>query len=53
MDDKNKTIIRKFKCGGHGIFTVDLKTKQLQQTGYIGPNLTLEAWLPDGATIEK
>jgi len=48
-----KPIVRKLKCGGHGVYTIDSKTKQLAQTGYIGPNLSLEAFLPKDAVIEK
>jgi len=48
-----KPIVRKLKCGGHGVYTIDPKTKQLAQTGYIGPNLSLEAFLPKDAVIEK
>ena len=49
----DKPIVKKLKCGGYGIYTTDSKTKQLAQTGYIGANLTLEAWLPKDAVIQK
>lgn len=52
-EEKQKPIVRKLKCGGHGIFTIDIKSKQLAQTGYIGPNLCLEAFIPKDAIIEK
>ena len=48
-----KPVVRKLKCGGWGIYTIDPKTKQQAQTGYIGANMTLECWLPEGAVIEK
>jgi hypothetical protein len=48
-----KPIVKKLKCGGYGVYTTDFKTKQLAQTGYIGANLTLEAWLPKDAVIQK
>jgi hypothetical protein len=45
--------VRKLPEGGWGIFTLDRKTKAEQQTGYIGPNLKVEAFLPEGAELEK
>jgi len=48
-----KPIVKKLKCGGYGVYTIDVKTKMSVQTGYIGPNLTLEAFLPEGAVVEK
>ena len=50
---KEKSIARKLPCGGYAIYTNDIKTKTLMQTGYIGSNLKLEAWLPEGTVIEK
>jgi hypothetical protein len=50
---QEKPIVKKLKCGGYGIFTTDVKTKQITQTGYIGENLKLEAWLPADAVVEK
>jgi len=50
---QEKPIVKKLKCGGWGIYTTDVKTKMLAQTGYIGSNLTLECWLPEGAVVEK
>jgi len=52
-EEKQKPIVRKLKCGGYGIYTTDIKTKQLAQTGYIGSKLCLEAFLPKDAVIEK
>jgi hypothetical protein len=48
-----KPVIKKLKCGGWGIYTIDLKTKLPAQTGYIGPNLCVEAFLPKDAIVEK
>jgi len=50
---QEKPVVKKLKCGGHGVYTIDQKSKQLVQTGYIGPNLSLEAYAPKDAVIEK
>jgi len=50
---QEKPVVKKLKCGGHGIFTIDPKTKQPIQSGYIGANLELESWLPKDAVIQK
>lgn len=50
---QEKPVIKKLKCGGHAIYTTDAKTKQLTQTGYIGPNLSLEAYAPKDAVVQK
>jgi hypothetical protein len=52
-DEKNKIVVKKLKCGGYGIYAADAKTKSIIQTGYIGENLKLEAWLPADAVVEK
>lgn len=48
-----KPVVKKLKCGGWGIFTIDPKTKMPTQTGYVGPNLSAEAYLPKDAVVEK
>jgi len=48
-----KPIVKKLKCGGWGVYTIDPKTKMQIQTGYIGTNLNLEAFLPQDAVVEK
>lgn len=50
---QEKPVVKKLKCGGWGVYTTDPKTKMPAQTGYIGPNLSLEAYLPEGAVVEK
>jgi len=45
--------VRKLPEGGYGIYTLDKKSKTEIQTGYIGPGLKVEAFLPEGAVIEK
>lgn len=35
----------KLECGGTAIYTIDPKTKQEIQTGYVGPGLPVEAWI--------
>lgn len=49
----DKPIVKKLKCGGWGVYTIDIKSKQLAQTGYIGSELKLEAFLPQDAVVEK
>lgn len=50
---QEKPIVKKLKCGGYGIYTIDTKTKQLVQTGYVGANLKLEAFIPADAVLQK
>jgi len=52
-ENKDKVVAKKLNCGGVAVFTVDPKTKQLIQTSYIGPNLSLEAYLPKNAEWQK
>jgi hypothetical protein len=47
------TKAKKLKEGGYALYAIDPKTKQEAQVGYIGENLTLEAWLPKGVKIEN
>jgi len=47
------TKAKKLKEGGYALYATDLKTKTETQVGYIGENLTLEAWLPKGVKIEN
>lgn len=47
------TKVKKLKEGGYAIYSVDPKTKQESQTGYIGESLPLEGWLPEGVKIEN
>ena len=48
-----KPVVKQLKCGGWAIYTVDTKTKQQIQTGYVGPNLEPKAYLPVDAIFEK
>jgi len=48
-----KIKVKKLPCGGHAIYGVDTKTKQLIQLGYIGANLPLDGFLPAGYILEK
>jgi len=52
-ETKERPVVKQLKCGGYAIFTVDPKTKQQMQTGYIGANLALEGYLPPDAIIQK
>jgi hypothetical protein len=52
-ESKEKPVAKKLPCGGYAIFTKDFKSKQLVQTGYVGPNLELTAYLPKDAIIQK
>jgi hypothetical protein len=47
------TKAKKLKEGGYALYGIDPKTKTETQVGYIGENLTLEAWLPKGVKIEN
>jgi len=49
----NITKAKKLAEGGYALYAIDLKTKQETQVGYIGENLTLEAWLPQGVKVEN
>ena len=50
---QEKPVIKKLPCGGYAIYSLDAKSKQLIQTGYVGANLSAEAYLPKDAIIEK
>jgi len=52
-ETKDKPVVKKLPCGGYGIYTIDPKTKQPAQTGYIGANLELTAYLPKDAIVQK
>lgn len=52
-DSKDKPVVKQLPCGGYGIFTIDPKSKQLAQTGYVGPSLEPSAYLPTGYTLQK
>ena len=52
-DNKDKIVAKKLKCGGYALYTTDSKTKQLTQTGYVGPNLSVEAFVPKNTIFEK
>lgn len=48
-----KLKVKKLPCGGHAIYGVDPKSKQLAQVGYIGASLPVEAFMPENAVLEK
>lgn len=52
-EKKEKVNIKKLPCGGYAIMGIDIKSKQIVQVGYIGPNLLLDGFLPDGYVIVK
>lgn len=52
-ETKEKPVVKQFPCGGFGIFTIDPKSKQLAQTGYVGPNLEPSAYLPKDHIVQK
>lgn len=52
-EQKDKPTVKKLPCGGHAIFTIDQKSKQLTQTGYIGASLEVDKWIPEGYTVSK
>jgi hypothetical protein len=47
------TKAKKLAEGGYALYAVDPKTKTETQVGYIGGNLSLEAWIPKGVKIEN
>jgi hypothetical protein len=49
---KNDLTAKKLPCGGYAIYGMDTKTKSKTQIGYVGPNLSVEAYLKD-VKIEK
>jgi hypothetical protein len=49
----NITKAKKLAEGGYALYSIDPKTKQETQVGYIGENLNIEAWLPQGVKIEN
>jgi len=56
QDQNNKTekaILTPLPCGGYAIQGIDSKTKQSIQIGYIGKNLALEGFFPEGYQIKK
>jgi len=52
-ESKEKPVVKQLPCGGYAIFTIDNKTKQLVQTGYVGSKLESSAYLPTGSSIQK
>jgi hypothetical protein len=44
---------KKLAEGGYALYSIDPKTKQETQVGYIGENLNIEAWIPQGVKIEN
>jgi len=52
---ENKTTykVKKLPEGGWAIYGTDPKTKTEAQVGYIGENLKVEAFLPEGAQLVK
>ena len=49
----NITKVKKLAEGGYAIYATDPKTKTETQVGYVGENLSLEAWIPKGVKIEN
>jgi hypothetical protein len=47
------TKAKKLAEGGYALYAVDPKTKTETQVGYVGGNLSLEAWIPKGVKIEN
>lgn len=48
-----KAIIKQLPCGGYAILGVDTKNKTAVQTGYIGKDLPLEGFFPNGYTVQQ
>jgi hypothetical protein len=49
----NITKAKELAEGGYALYSIDPKTKQETQVGYIGENLNIEAWIPQGVKIEN
>jgi hypothetical protein len=47
------TKAKKLAEGGYALYAIDPKTKTETQVGYVGGNLSLEAWIPKGVKIEN
>lgn len=52
-ETKTTYKVKKLPEGGWAIYGIDSKTKQEAQVGYIGENLNVEAFLPEGAQLIK
>ena len=52
-DNKTTYKVKKLPEGGWAIYGTDPKTKTEAQVGYIGENLKVEAFLPEGAQLVK
>ena len=52
-ETKTSYKVKKLPEGGWAIYGTDPKTKTEAQIGYIGENLKVEAFLPEGAQLNK
>lgn len=52
-DNKTSHKVKQLPEGGWAIYSIDPKDKKEIQTAYIGPNLKVEAFLPEGAQMSK
>lgn len=54
MSETKTTIkVKKLPEGGWAIYGIDPKEKKEIQMGYIGENLNVEAFVPEGAQLIK
>jgi len=52
-ENKTSYKVKKLPEGGWAIYGIDPKEKKETQIGYIGENLKVEAFLPEGAQLVK
>lgn len=52
-ETKQQTKVKKLPEGGWAIYGIDPKEKKEVQIGYIGENLNVEAFIPEGAQLIK
>lgn len=52
-DNKTSHKVKQLADGGWAIYSIDPKDKKEIQTSYIGPNLKMEAFLPENSQILK
>ena len=52
-EPKQQIKVKKLPEGGWAVYSIDPKDKREIQTGYIGPNLKMEAFVPENAQIQN
>ena len=52
-ETKQQIKVKKLPEGGWAMYGIDTKEKKEVQIGYIGENLKVEAFIPEGAQLVK